>query len=340
MTGNFRITLGVLVVSCAGLVLCNVPQNIAGIIATYQSEPEGFNPADYPRIVDAAGNDQVQIVATRHFGDKWTSSFYLPQQQLFGLSFYSEEMPSAIVFFDSGGEQVGLYQVPDAHSIYELRNNEILTYSGYHVVRSEGISRLKPYQVVASEPVGREQVEALQRKSTQTHVIEHSLAPKDSAEAQQKLDVLLFKVGATWQKAVIDSENFVAQKYEVQEVPVQQHELEIKNARKQPNGQTMSPLFNIVRDWFDREEFQAKTSASLGSSTGIGRAAFWRGVGYYTATVGGQSFRFSLPGDKQYKDNRTAARYSWLPGTRFLLLKPSPESHSFPYLVRAKSSVP
>lgn len=335
MKFDYRILLGFLAVLGLVFTCSNIPQIIKGKIATIQTPPEGFDPTQYPRIFDTSGTDQIRVVDTTSFGDKWTGGHHLPQKQLFILTFYSEEKPSVVAFYNHQGEQVGIYEHPVGGSYYELRNNEILTPDGYYTVTGDGLGPLQPYPVIETAPINEARVEALKKQSTQTHVVKYYEAPDDSNEALQKLDTLLFKVGDVWQKALISSETFIGVVHDFPETLIEDYDIYEEGAPAQPNEPIFNPQFNIVRDWFERGAFSAKTSAPIGSPTGQGTPAYWRGIGYYTATIDGQAFRFSLQGEKQLRDfdNRTKAGYLWAPGMEFIQLQTGPGSYTFPYLL-------
>ena len=296
-------------------------------------QPENFDVADYPPLEQASGTQAIDIVDTNAYGDKWTSSFILPEQKLFGMTFYSEDKPSVIVFFNMKGEQIDVFSNTNRDTTFERRNNQLLGYAGYHTVTTAGVGDLESYIMIANdELVSRERIETLAEQSTQVHVIAHYFAPKDSVEARGRLNTVLFKMGDVWKKVLISADIWIGDKYDFKGRDVTGESIP---ASSEP---VSNPQFNVVRTWFDKQEFFSGKGPGLGSPTGTGSPASWNGIGYYTATVEGQKFRFSSKG-KQFPnfDNHTQASYFWLPGMRFVQVILGSSSYSFPYTLKSKA---
>ncbi|MDA9789692.1 hypothetical protein N9B69_01680 [Amylibacter sp.] len=288
---------------------------LSGVTPTIQPRrtpaPENFNAASFTPFKDIKSNDQVDVLHLNTFGNP-SFYYFLPDERVAYFNIGTSDYSSFYLFVNRTGDEIG--RIKNTRVTSPI-GNIFVDAEGYYTVTSQSVSGLTPYvEINNREPVSFKDIETLYNQSTLHRSVSHTDMEKDSVERTQKLTTHIMLIDGVWTVATTASKEYL--QWKVKPFPdfTTQYEFSPKDAPQSARhtyggSNFFGGKYAVYQTWFDQQEYYRRRAASIGSTTGQGRAEHWRGIGYYTVTAGNGSIGFSVQNDTQ---NLSGSGRQWM----------------------------
>lgn len=265
--------------------------------------PEGFNAANFVPLAQLQSTDRFRVINLNTEGDTFYPGL-LPDQSVVYISLSKGPYDGYYLFFDAQGRELG--RKPRDIKSFPFANT-FTDADGYFIVTADSVGETQPYvDVKGGDPISFDQLTGLHGKSDYFRSISYADFPRDSAQYQQQLNTYTFRIDGTWTRARAKRAEGQYLDWKTAPFPdlVTQYNFYGPNANStrptyRGEGSFYGGAYTVFQTWFDQQEYLRRRVAPMGSTTGIGRAEHWRGIGYYAVQVGDDSIGFSIPNDRQ-----------------------------------------
>ncbi len=261
--------------------------------------PEGFVAAEFQDIDALQSAGGLEVIDLDQHG-KYFEHMLHRADGLIVFTFFGETENDDVTYaaYDTAGDLVDILNLPiPAHRMDQF----FLSKDTYRALSPAGFSDAQPYAQIEGE-ITAQQLDQLNKDSDYYFTLSWTSAPRDSEAFKTRAAQHIFREAGVW-KTLSTS---IEQPYDYKggafgngpdfELKTQYYH----DAKRQNNGQGLLPekaIFQLTH--FDQQEYFSRKSASIGSTTGIGRAEHWRGTGYYTLTMGDGALTFKIDDDTQ-----------------------------------------
>ncbi|MEM9585223.1 MAG: hypothetical protein AAGA08_19105 [Pseudomonadota bacterium] len=250
--------------------------------------PDGFVAAAFVDIAALESTADIEVINLGAYG-QYFENYYLPEQNVVWFMLFGAETRYVYLFVSRDGTVLG--QIATDERLASM-GSVMLGLDGYYEIGSETLSGPLPYELL-DEPLDHAALKALQSQSTYYRRISASDVASDRPEYAMKRDTHFFLQDGVWKKATSSNSPYLEWKYPPFVDLTVQYDLAPHKAPSFFEG-----AYRVSRTYFDQQEFFGKKPAPMGSTTGVGRAAHWRGTGYYTVEAKGAEMRFFIPNDR------------------------------------------
>lgn len=266
--------------------------------------PDGFDAAQYQTLIDLQSTDQMHVGNLNGLGDPFHPGF-LTDPAIVYVTVSTGPYDSFYVFFNKQGREIGRRERTRTMSPL---GSLFMDIDGYFAVTQQGVGDQQSYiDVENGALIPFATLEKLHAKSTTFRTISYHDAPRESETYKQKINTYILKVDGVWLRAKMaqsDPPQFLDWKTPSFPQFHTQYRFPTKDDPNQDRTTYNSSSFydgkyTIYQTWFDEQEYFRRRAASIGSTTGQGRAEHWRGTGYYEIAADDKSIKFAIPNDRK-----------------------------------------
>ncbi|PTX54286.1 hypothetical protein C8N43_3099 [Litoreibacter ponti] len=306
---------GGLAVVWLGWVLSGAPSLMPAPAKT--PAPEGFVASDYPPITELSAPEGVRLIDLSAFGE-YFEHYFLPDERVTYFRVFAGDEMSTTVFVDAQGRLMG--QIKLLPNDFPM-GPHFVDPDGSHTVTATEVGPYVPHVLLDGEAT-QARLQELHAQATRYRRFSYTDMPRDRPEFDAKLATHVFEIDGVWHKIVEDG----ATSLDWKGAPFEQLDVQYDISRSlDPADATrfMDGAYTLRLTHFDQQTYLGKKGAPMGSTTGVGRGAQWRGDGFYTLVAGDAELRFSLVGDTEFLSNpsRTYLTMSGKPDLDMVVLR-------------------
>lgn len=259
--------------------------------------PEGFVAEAFQdiRALQSAGG--LEVIDLNEHG-KYFEGLFQRKDGLIWFTFFVPENTTRYAAYSNAGDLIGTLDLERRASTLD---QFFLTEEGYYVLSADGFSAEMPYKQIEGD-ITAERLEQLNKDSDYYITFSWTGAPRDSETFKTKATQHVMQVDGVWwtlNTSIEQPHDYKGGAYGIGPDFELQTQYAHDPARPRSNPAWPTEKATLTLTHFDQQEYFARRSAPMGSTTGIGRAEHWRGTGYYTVTMGDGSLMFKIDRDTQ-----------------------------------------
>lgn len=292
-----------IILSCLGLVVGMLCFGALWIMAgapmpaippARTAAPEGFDAALYPELAAVASTDRAEVLNLGAYGRPF-EHYFLSDLSVVCFTLFTDEGQSRTLFVNSRGALIG--DITEWAPVYSV-GPFIVTPDAYYEVAANGVSGRQPLQAVS--PASTAALLRMIEESTWYVTFLPMDLPADDADRAAGRSIHVMRHGGVWKRAASAEVKHREWKFR------QFDDLDAvyRISRAAPSGDAANFFggrYRVELTHFDQREFLPQRNAPMGSPTGMGRAAQWIGVGYYTVFIDNvPALRFRVEHDREF----------------------------------------